>query len=154
MTAMKIDKAVNRLISDESSREALIRFITHHAMPFTITVSPGKLRSVEQNRLQRLWIKEVADQMGDRTPEEVRGYCKLTFGVPILLEENEAFREVYEKVIQPLTYEQRMMIMMVPLDLPVTRFMNVKQKTRYLDQVHKHFSELGIELTDPSPLTT
>ena len=42
--------------------------------------------------------------------------------------------------------------MMEPFDFAVTRLMNKKQKTAYLDGVHRHFSEKGIVLTDPGDL--
>ena len=38
---------------------------------------------------------------------------------------------------------------MVPLDMPVTRIMNVDQKTRFLNAVHQEFSEQGLMLTEP-----
>jgi len=39
--------------------------------------------------------------------------------------------------------------MMIPIDLPVTSAMTTKQKTKYLDEVYKHFTGLGIQLTEP-----
>ena len=38
---------------------------------------------------------------------------------------------------------------MEPLDMPVTRLMSVEQKTRYLDQIYRHFGERGVSLTVP-----
>ena len=114
-----------------------------------MSVVKGNKRSVEQNRLQRLWCVEISDQLGDRTPEEVRGYCKLAIGVPILRAESETFREQYDRVIKPLPYEQKLAVMMEPLDLPVTRYMTTKQKAQYLDAVFKHFTEQGVVLTQP-----
>jgi hypothetical protein len=99
-------------------------------------------------------VNEIAEQLGDRTPEEVRGYCKLTIGVPILRAENEAFRERYDAIVKPLPYEQKLALMMEPLDFPITRLMSTKQATAYLDGVHRHFSEKGIVLTDPGDLTS
>jgi hypothetical protein len=70
-------------------------------------------------------------------------------GVPILRAENELFCERYDAIVRPLPYEQKLAIMMEPLDLPVTRLMTTEQKTRYLDHIHKHFTDLGLELTNP-----
>lgn len=139
----------DRTIETEQARTMLIRFIENHALPFTATVTAGKHRSTVQNKLQRLWVREIADQLGDQTREQVRAYIKLHIGVPILREENEAFRLRYDEVVRPLNYEQKIALMMEPLDMPITRLFTTKQHARFLDEVHRYFSELGIVLTDP-----
>ena len=96
-----------------------------------------------------MWCNEVSEQLGDQTPEKVRGYCKLTIGVPILRAENEAFCEKYDRIIRPLPYETKLELMTEPMDWPVTRIMTTKQKANYLDQMQRHFAEQGITLTDP-----
>lgn len=141
-----------RFLDTEYDRQMLLRFIKEQPLPFTVSLSKGGKRSLKQNKLQRLWLNEIADQFGDRTPEEVRGYCKLTIGVPILRAENETFRERYDAIVKPLPYEQKLALMMEPLDFPITRLMTTKQATAYLDGVHRHFSEKGIVLTDPGDL--
>ncbi len=143
-----------RVIDSEQDRALLVRYVREHRLPFTVDVTKGKRRSVEQNRLQRLWMNEIAEQLGDQTPEEVRGYCKLTLGVPILRAENEAFRIAYDGNVRPLSYPQKLKLMMEPLDMPVTRIMTTDQKTRYLDGVVRHFGEQGIVLTQPDGTTS
>lgn len=143
---------VNRIIQNEYDRKMFIRFIEGRKVPFTVSLMDGKHRTTDQNRLQRLWMTEIAAQLGDRTPEEARGYCKLTIGVPLLREENDVFRAKYDSVVKPLTYEQKLAIMMEPLDLPVTRIMTTRQKTAYLDGIFRHFSEQGVVLTLPDAL--
>lgn len=138
-----------RTIETESDRLMLVRFIEGQKLPFIAELTPGKRRSVEQNKLQRKWMTEISEQLGDRTPEEVRAYCKLTIGVPILRAESELFREKYDSVVRPLSYEQKLAIMSEPLDMPITRLMTSKQKTFYLDAIFQHFSEKGIVLTIP-----
>jgi hypothetical protein len=138
-----------RSVETESDRKMLYRFIAVQKLPFTVTVEKGRRRTVPQNRLQRQWMREISEQLSDRTPEEVRGECKLTFGVPILREENEAFREAYDRHIKGLPYETKVAMMMEPLDFPVTRLMTTKQHKRYLDDVHRAYSAQGIVLTDP-----
>ncbi len=114
-----------------------------------IEVKPEtRSRTVEQNRLQRLWMLEAQEQ-GDMTAEEYRGYCKLHFGVPIMRAENEAFRELYDRYVRHLPYEAKMAFMMVPFDFAVTRDMDTNQKKRYLDHVYMHLTGLGFKLTEP-----
>lgn len=141
---------VDRIVKDESDRKLLLRRIERQKLPFTVTIRQGSIRSYEQNRLQRLWINEIAEQLGDRTAEEVRGECKLTIGVPILRAEDEIFRREYDRLIRPLAYEDKLACMQEPIDLPVTRRMTTEQKTRYLDGVYRLFTEQGLVLTIPT----
>jgi len=140
---------VSRLIKTEFDRKMLVRFIGEQKMPFSISIERGAKRTTEQNKLQRLWMKEAAEQISGNTSEELRGFCKLHFGVPILREENEDFREKYDAVVKPLGYDEKLAIMMEPLDLPVTRLMKTDQKSRYLDAIYRHFAEIGVVLTLP-----
>jgi len=143
----------NRIIQTEDDRHMLVKLIDGHAMPFTVTITKGKRRSIAQNRLQRQWMNEISEQLEDRTPEEWRGYCKLTLGVPILRAEDEAFCAVYDKIVKPLPYEQKYNLMMMPLYFPITRHMTTKQKTQYLDGVCRHFADKGVVLTQPEDAT-
>lgn len=142
---------VQRIVEDEFERDRLISFIANQPVPFTVTISKGGRRSIAQNKLQRLWMKEISEQLGGtfETPETARGYCKLVHGVPILREADEAFKAQYDKIVKPLPYADKLACMMVPIDLPVTSRMNTKQLTAYLDAVHREFSTQGVELTIP-----
>lgn len=141
-----------RAIHTEYERKQLLKLLSSKKLPFTVEITGGRRRSVEQNKLQRLWLREIAEQLGDRTAEDVRAECKLTLGVPILRSENEAFRERYDAVVRPLPYEQKLAIMAEPLDMPVTRIMTVDQKQRYLDAICQRYLEMGIVLTQPDSI--
>ena len=106
------------------------------------------VRTLDQNRLQRLWCKEAAQQ-GDCDAEWYRGYCKYHFGIAILCRDSEAYRDACKRVLGSLGYEQRIELMMEPHDYPVTRGMTKAQKTEYLDRCWQHFTGLGMRLTDP-----
>ena len=135
-------------IRTEHDRKMAIRRIENAELPCTMTLTRGAPRSIEQNRLNRMWMLEL-EQQGDMTAEEYRAYCKAFFGIPILLAENEAFRQQYEAIVKPLPYEQKMEIMKEPIDFPCTRLMTVKQEKRYLDAVYEHWTGRGFRLTDP-----
>lgn len=142
----------SRSIETEHDRDLLIKFIMSKKLPFTVSMADGKVRSLKQNKTQRLWHNEIAMQLGDRTPEEVRGECKLTLGVPILRAENEVFRVRYDAVVRPLSYEQKLAIMMEPLDMPITRLMTTRQHSAYLESIIRHYTAQGIVLTIPDDL--
>jgi hypothetical protein len=143
---------MSRVVDNEYERKMLIKRIEQQKLPFTVEIAAGKHRTTEQNRLQRLWVNEIAQQRGDITPEEARGYCKLHFGVPILRNDNEEFCRQYDEIVRPLPYEMKLRLMMVPFDFGVTRLMNTKQKTAYLDEVLKHFTAEGVVLTIPDEM--
>ncbi len=138
------------IVRSAEDMERVARLVGNLKPPLTITVTSGASRSLEQNKLQRLWCMEAAEQLGDRTAEEVRGFCKLHYGVPIMREGHDDFRETYDRLIKPLPYETKLAYMMEPLDFPITRLMTVGEKSQYLDAMHKGLSELGVKLTEPS----
>jgi hypothetical protein len=139
----------DRIIRNTHDLEVAIRFVESRELPITISVRKGADRTVEQNKLQRMWLNEIADQLDDQTAEEWRGYCKLRFGVPIMRESSEEFREKYDRLIKPMPYETKIELMMEPMDFPVTRIMTTKEKARYLDAIWDHFTGQGLMLTEP-----
>lgn len=141
----------SRLIDNEYERKMLIKRIEGQALPFTAEIVAGRRRTVEQNKLQRKWMTEIAEQCGE-SAEYWRGYCKLTIGVPILRAENDEFRAKYDEHVKPLGYEQKLAFMCEPLDFPITRLMTTAQKTAYLDAVFRHFSGQGVVLTVPEDM--
>lgn len=138
------------VITNDDKLAVLIDALRARKRPFTVDVVKGRRRSSDQNRLQRLWLNEAAEQLGDRTPEELRAECKLRFGVPILRAENTEFAEKYDQHIKPLAYETKIAMMMEPLDFPVTRLMTTDQKTRYLEAMCDFLMRQGVVLTEPA----
>lgn len=137
------------IVKTPGDEEIAIKLMRNRKKPYTVDIATGKHRTVEQNKLQRKWLLEITEQLGDMTAEEYRAYCKLHFGVPILRAESEEFREAYDRVIRPHSYEDKMAMMAVPLDFPVTRLMTTKQKSAYLDAIYTEFTGRGVQLTQP-----
>lgn len=146
-------KTITRTIRSKADADSLVSFIGNTSeYPYTVKITKGEeKRSSQQNRLQHQWFNDATTQ-GDLTASEYRAYCKLMFGCKILYEQDEEFREAYNRVLRGLTYEQQLACMVPPLDLPVTSRMSVKQKSQYLDMMWQHFRGLGFILTDPSML--
>ena len=138
-----------RVIKELGDIEALKLLLTKRKLPVTVEITAGAHRTNQQNRLQRQWCNDVAQQLGDRSAEDVRAYSKLHFGVPILRAENEAYAEAYDRLIRPLPYEIKLAYMGVPFDFAVTRLMTTKQLTDYLDAMSRYWSAQGVVLTDP-----
>lgn len=143
-------------ITNEASRQAAAEFIGGLSLEKEWDVEVKRHvhhRSIPQNKLQRLWCNEVSAQLGDRTPEQVRGESKLWFGVPILRHGNQEFAELYDSRIKGLPYETKLMLMMSPFDIAVTSLMNAKQMTQYLNDMHDHWTAQGVVLTLPAAPT-
>lgn len=141
-----------RIIENPSDLRMLFRYLEGQKLPITVSIKAGGARTVKQNKLNRKWVAEIAEQLGDVTAEEIRGYCKLHLGVPILREEDDEFRAKYDEFVKPLPYGHKLAMMQEPLDFPVTRLMTTQQQTAYLNAVWQHFSEKGVILTDPGDL--
>tara|TARA_R110000868_G_scaffold182850_1_gene424000 strand:+ start:2684 stop:3112 length:429 start_codon:yes stop_codon:yes gene_type:complete len=138
---------VTRSVRTEVELAMLVATLKARKRPFSVDIIDGRRRSTKQNALQHKWMAECAEALG-YTPLEHRAYCKLHFGVPLLRAESEPFRIEYDAIIKPLPYEHKLRLMGA-MEFPVTRRMNVDQKTRYLDAVYQHFVELGVMLTIP-----
>jgi hypothetical protein len=138
----------HRIIHDEKGRADFIRFAGTLNLPFTVEWVQGRDRTREQNRLQFLWAREAAEQRGDRTAEEQRNEWKLRFGVPIMREDSPEFRATYDRLIKPLSYEEKIEAMEL---IAVTSLMKVRQMVRYLDAIERECAEEGVKLTDPDP---
>mgnify|MGYP003661807364 CR=1 FL=1 len=140
---------VSRIIQTPEDVIALQNLIKNRAIPYTIAIKDGKHRTPKQNRLQHMWYQEAADQLKDHTAEEYRAYCKLHFGVGILKNCHDVFAEKYDRLIKPLPYETKLEYMQEPIGFPITSLMNTKQKTQFLDAVHLHLTERGVQMTEP-----
>lgn len=135
-------------IRSENDKYNLYDMINDMPPPLTVKITEGIDRSLDQNRLQMKWYGEAAAQLKDESAEDKRAYCKLHFGVPIRRYDDE-FREVYDRVIRPLSYEQKLECMKTPIDFPITRDMKVKEMNEYLKRVEEHFLGLNVRLTKP-----
>ena len=108
-----------------------------------ISATVGK-RSLDKNALAYVWYADISRFKQDESPIEVRCFCKLHFGVPILRAENEAFAEYYNKfVLHQATYEEKLRFMMF---CDITSIMTQKQMTNYLNQMQLHWQGEGLFL--------
>lgn len=140
----------SRTLRSPGDIEALATFLRGRKLPMTITIASGRPRSTDQNKLQRKWLSEIAEQddSGEST-EHWRGFCKAMFGVPIRCRDDDEFRRMYDEKVRPLPHQLKLALMQEPFDLAVTRDMRVDQKREYLDAMYRHFTQAGFILTEP-----
>ena len=140
---------MDRILERKEDVENFVAWLRKQALPLRVSATRGALRSLAQNKLQGLWIKELATQMHE-TPSDVRAFLKLTIGIPILRENHPGLREKYDKLLKPMSYENKLAMMQEPMPVPVTSLFTSEEMTEYLDRVQKWASSQGFELTDPS----
>ncbi len=143
---------VDMIIHDATSREAVVDYIDHLSIEgqnWDVSINPhSDKRTLAQNALAFKWYQEIAAARQDMTVNEVRAECKLTFGVPILRRDNEKFRESYDRCLADKSYESQMEFIEFT-ELPVTRIMNKKQLSEYMDKIDAVCRQRGIILTHP-----
>ena len=140
----------HRILDSPSDLAAFTTFLARLKLPVTVEWTQGRDRSKSQNALQWLWAAEVAEQLQDRTAEDVQAEWKLRYGVPIMRNASAEFRAAYDELIKPLPYELKLR-MMRDLDFGVTRLMKVRPMVAYMDTVQRECLLQGLNLTDPDP---
>lgn len=118
-----------------------------------VSLRPGKDRTLDQNALWFALYQRIAQmtQIGD--VEDARRHCKLHYGVQILINEDEDFRESWYSTLRHLSYEKKLALMggcplFGPDGFPVTRLFNRAQGIAYTDRIVSEFSERGVVFDD------
>jgi len=136
------------IVTNDAEQQGAIRLMQNRKKPYTLTIRAGKHRTNQQNNLQWKWAVEISEQLGEDTPSAVQAFFKLHFGVPLLRAESEEFREVYDRLVKPLSYEDKL-IFMERLGFSVSSLLTTKQMTQYLDAIYTEFTGRGVRLTRP-----
>jgi hypothetical protein len=118
-----------------------------------VSLRPGKDRTLDQNALWFAFYKRIAEmtQIGDAA--DARRYCKLHFGVQILLNEDSGFQAAWYRVMRHLPYEEKLAMMgdcklLGPDGFPVTSLFNRVQGIQYTDRIVADFTARGVVFTD------
>ena len=118
-----------------------------------VSLRPGKDRTLDQNALWFSLYQRIAamTQIGD--VEDARRYCKLHFGVQILVNEDDDFRNGWYRTMRHLTYAEKLDLMggnplFGPDGFPVTRLFSRAQGSAYTDRIVADFTARGVVFTD------
>lgn len=136
-----------KILRTVDDRDRYVMLLRGLDLPLTVSHVKGADRTKEQNNLSHEWYTQAATQFGDREMLDVKAWAKLHFGVAIM-KENADFADVYDRLIKPMSYEDKLLLMKSPL-MPVTSLMSTHQMTRYLDAVYADLTRQGIVLTLP-----
>ena len=103
-----------------------------------VSIKTGKDRSLDQNSISHAWYEQISRELREETPLGVKNFCKLNYGVPILRADNEEFRQQYDTVLKPLSYDKKLLAMNF---LPVTSLMNKAQLSQYLEAMQAAYAD-------------
>ena len=128
------------VIANEYQRNGAISDVSDIELPAIMTLRPYKKdRSLEMNALSHVWYAQIAAKEREYTAEQVKGYCKLRIGIPILRTDIE-FSEMYDRIFKPMDYETKIEIMSRPGLFDVTSIMKTDQMCLYLEQIQQHYA--------------
>jgi len=107
----------------------------------------AKKRSISMNAQQHLFYTQIAKHYGDRTPLEVKNFCKDAFGIPLLLN-SPTYSDKLEFLLHKLDYykhsfEARMKLISC---LSITSEFNTKESKEYCEQMIFYFNDLCIPI--------
>ncbi|MFJ3486599.1 hypothetical protein ACIPL1_24820 [Pseudomonas sp. NPDC090202] len=118
-----------------------------------VSLRPGKDRTLDQNALWFAMYQRIAQmtQIGDAS--DARKYCKLHFGVQLLLNDDEDYRTSWYRVMRHLPYEEKLAMMgdcplLGPDGFPVTSLFNRTQGIVYTDRIVADFTAKGVFFSD------
>lgn len=103
---------------------------------------PVRGRSLNQNSLWAIWYGLIGNELGD-TPKDVKKECKILYGVPILVAENESFRRMWNAKFANDTYVQQLFMMQY---LPVTSLFSKGQGMIYQETLQREYAKRQIIL--------
>lgn len=118
-----------------------------------VSVRPGKDRSLDQNQLWFGMYKRVAQSLEQGDQEEIRAYCKLMFGVPIMRRDDERFAAGWARYFQDKPFGEQLFLMGAnplfgPDGFPVTRLFGTKQGCEYTDAIADYYTPKGVFFGD------
>ena len=136
------------IIKTDNDRQVFISKVNDVKLdkPWLMTAEPYKAdRTAAQNALLNKWYQLIAKHTGDGFAY-TRGYCKWTFGVPILLARGEPeFNALIDAIVNSMQYEQ-IIDLMGTEKISVSSDMNKTEFTEYLTMIEQDCANRQIPL--------
>ena len=134
------------VITNEEAKASVLKILGGIPVPFELVISDKRTRTLEQNALLHKWVEELTEQRGDVESGDVKAEIKLRFGIPILRRDEPKFKETYDRLLKPISYEEKIELIRY-MGLPVTSVMSVKQLTELLETAERYYTSKGFTLT-------
>jgi hypothetical protein len=140
--------------SPESLASALstIKKEWHKRKYVRIDLKFGRDRSLDQNAIFHAWIAQLVREGGEFTFDGYRNFCRLHFFIPILIADNEDFREMWFSLFPKEDRERQydLKLKLVGTITGITSICTTEQFSRGLEDMQRHYETLE---TDPIFLT-
>ena len=106
-----------------------------------------KKRSISMNAQQHLFYTQIAKAQGDKTPLDVKNFCKDSIGLPILLNSLE-YSDKLEFLLHKLdyyrhSYESKMKLIQC---LSITSEFTTSESKEYCENMIFFYNDLGIPI--------
>lgn len=131
------ESALSRCIGELSAQYAKHKYLR-------VSVRTGKRRTLDQNALSFQLYTDIHRAKPETFPSvnDARAYCKLHFGVGICRQDTE-FNASYCCLIRDrFSYEEKLALMVEPVDFPVTRIMTRKMFSEYVEAIKAAFPDV------------
>jgi len=141
------------LADQDKVREAIDRILVlETGNKYLVTISNAGDKTAKQHRYQwRLYQDISRSALGgkyEETPESVHRFCKYKFALPVILENDDNFRWLYESVKKELFNDEEKMMWFVDSQVSTMDF-NVIEGMDYITDMINYYAPRGFELTDP-----
>lgn len=118
------------------------------SQPKRISVAEWKgKRGISANNQQHLWYGQIAKHYGDRTPLDVKNFCKDSIGLPIL-HNSVLHGDKIEFLLAKLEYykhshENKLKLVQC---LDVTSLFNTTESKEYMEQMILYWNDKGVPI--------
>ena len=140
--------ADNIVVNNDASLIQCIKMLTdtyERAKYVRVTLIEGRNRTLDQNALSFQLYTDLHKAKSDVFPsvDDARAYCKLHFGIGIRRQEDD-YNSVYATMIKDrFSYEEKLKLMVDPVDFPVTRGMSRAQFSQYVEMILNAFPDVN-----------
>jgi len=131
-------------VHNDASFNLLVADLKAKKMPFVVEVISGH-RTLPQNRLQHLMYAIIAKQLYGGDESFAKRECKLRLGVPILRRDSDDFSDVYDRIIKPASYEDKLEMMRY---ISVSSLFDKDQGSEYIDKIFNEYPRSGVHWSD------
>ena len=106
-----------------------------------------KKRSLSANAQQHMWYGQISKQQGDKSPLDVKNFCKDALGLPLVLN-SEKHADKMEFLLDKLdyykhSYESRMKLIQC---LEVTSLLTTAESKIYMEEMIFYFNDIGVSI--------
>jgi hypothetical protein len=136
-----MDKLEAKINSQGSLTEFCLQLVDFWREHKWITVVVYAKRTLDQNRAIRECYKQIRMNTDGWTAKYIERLCKLQYGVPIL-SENQVDAWVFNRVLKPLNFEQRLKVMDT---FAVTSKMTPEQANQFITSLIDDFQFIALD---------